>query len=104
MFTDTEPCRDLFFCPRKIVVLTKLMFISLFLFRFGCFALSVEAFLHQKYVFWSNNIFFLSESVLLARHEMSVVCPKHAFMPCWIAVQYVARALHFSASSFLLSR
>ena len=29
----------------------------------------------------------------------SVVCPKHAFMPCWIAAQYVARVLHFCASS-----
>ena len=32
----------------------------------------------------------------------SVICPKHAFMPCWIAAQYVARVLHFSASSLLL--
>ena len=32
---------------------------------------------------------------------MSFVHPKHAFMPCWIAVKYVARVLHFSASSFL---
>ena len=47
----------------------------------------------QKYVFWSNNI--LCES-----HEMSFVHPKHAFMPCWIAVEYVARVLHFSASSY----
>ena len=31
---------------------------------------------------------------------MSFVHPKHAFMPCWIAVEYVARFLHFSASSF----
>ena len=23
-------------------------------------------------------------------HETSVVCPKNALMPCWIAVQYVA--------------
>ena len=32
------------FFPRKIVVLAKLMFISLVLFQFGCFASSVEAF------------------------------------------------------------
>ena len=44
MFTDAKPCSDLFFCPRKIVVLAKLIFISLFLFQFACFALSVEAF------------------------------------------------------------
>ena len=46
-------------------------------------------------------IFFLSESLLLAQHETILLfqCPKHAFMPCWIAVQYVARVLHFSASS-----
>ena len=60
-----------------------------------CFILSAEA-LHMqftaKYVFWSNNI--LCES-----HEMSFVHPKHAFMPCWIAVEYVARVLHYSASS-----
>ena len=31
--------------------------------------------------------------------RQSVVCPKHAFLPCWMAVQYVAR-VHFSASSF----
>ena len=48
------------------------------------------------------QIFFLSESVLLAQHETSVVCPKHSFMPCRIAVQYVARVLHFSASSFII--
>ena len=36
--------------------------------------------------------------------RLNVVCPKHAFMPCWIAaVQYVARGLHFSASSLILS-
>ena len=45
------------------------------------------------------NIFFLCESLLLAHHETSVVCPKHAFMPSWRVVQYVARVLHFSASS-----
>ena len=33
----------------------------------------------------------------------SVICPKHAFaMPCWIAAQYVARVLHFSASLFCI--
>ena len=30
----------------------------------------------------------------------SVICHKHAFMPCWIVAQYLARVLHFSASSF----
>ena len=61
----------------------------------GCFILSVEALQMQftaKYVFWYNNI--LCES-----HEMSFLHPKHAFMPCWIAVEYVARVLNFSASS-----
>ena len=32
----------------------------------------------------------------------SVICPKHAFVPCWIAAQYLAMVLHFSASSFRL--
>ena len=31
----------------------------------------------------------------------SVICPKHVFMPYWIAAQYVARVLHFSAYSLL---
>ena len=42
VFTDTEPV--FFFCPKKIVMLTKLTFISIVLFQFGCFALSVEVF------------------------------------------------------------
>ena len=82
------------------------MLISLFLFQFGCFALSVESFnqftpkvciLVQQYHHLS------SESVLLAQHEVTV-CPKHAFMLCWIAVQYVARVLHFSASTLKNTR
>ena len=28
----------------------------------------------------------------------SIICPKRALMPCWIAARYVARVLHFSAS------
>ena len=44
VFTDNEPV--FFAFPRKIVLLTKLMFVSLVLFQFGCFALSVEAFKH----------------------------------------------------------
>ena len=45
------------------------------------------------------NFFFLSESLLHAQREASVVCSKHAFIPCWRAVQYVARVLYYSASS-----
>ena len=33
-----------FFFSREIVVLAKLVFVSLILFQFGCFILSVEAF------------------------------------------------------------
>ena len=68
VFTDTEPYNDLFFCHRKIVVLAKLMFILSFLFQFGCLALSAEAFnqFTPKVCILVNNIFFLSESVLLA--------------------------------------
>ena len=39
VFTDTELV--LFFFPREIVVFTKLGFILLILFHFGCFALSL---------------------------------------------------------------
>ena len=39
--TDTEP---VFFFPRKVTTLAKLMFITLVLFQFGSFILSVEAF------------------------------------------------------------
>ena len=35
--------------------------------------------------------------VILAKRQSIVVCPMHAFTPCWIAVQYVTRVLHFSA-------
>ena len=97
VFTDTEPV--FLFCPRKIVVLAEPMFISIVLFQFGCFALSVEAF---KW-FISKVCTFCSKNILCGLYEHpSVVCPKHAFMPCWIAVQYVARVLYFSASSFFL--
>ena len=47
-----------------------------------------------KNAFWSNNI-------LCKSHEMNFVHPEHAFMPCWIAVEYVARVPHFNASSFI---
>ena len=56
----------------------------------GSFTYAVHS---KNYVFWSNNI--LCES-----HEMSFVHLIHAFMPCLIAVEYVGRVLHFSASSF----
>ena len=63
-------------------MLAELMFISLVLFQFGCFDLSLETFKqftpkgYTMYVFWSN-------STLCESHEMpsSVVCSKHAFMP-----------------------
>ena len=43
----------------------------------------------------------LSNSILCESCEMpECCCPKHTFTPCWIAVQYVARVLQFSASSF----
>ena len=58
----------------------------------------------KNYVIWSNNILcslaVLPDYILCESHEMSFVQPKHAFMPYWIAVEYVARVLHFSASSF----
>ena len=51
VFTDAEPV--FFFFSRKIIVLAKLVFISLVLFQFGCFTLSVEASeqFTPKYVF-----------------------------------------------------
>ena len=30
-----------------------------------------------------------------------VICPKHAFVSCWIATQYIVRVLHFSTFSFI---
>ena len=48
----------------------------------------------QKYVFWPNNI-------LCKLHEMSFVHPKHAFMPCWIAVQYVLLCSKGSALQYI---
>ena len=44
VFTDTELVIVFFSVLRKIAVPAKLMFISLVLFQFACFALSVEAF------------------------------------------------------------
>ena len=73
-------------------MLAKLMFISLILFWFGCFTLSVEA---------SFQAVYTKSTAISCVNLVSVVCPKHAFMSCWIAVQYVARALHFS--TFILS-
>ena len=87
-----------FFLGRLYCSLNKLMFISLVLFQFGCFALLVKVYisLYQKY-FSCPTISY----VLLCK--TSVVCPKHAFMPCWIAVEYVVRVQHFSASSLLIT-
>ena len=62
-------------------------------FVLGCFILSVEA-LQMQF-----TACILVHNILCESHEMSFVHPKHAFMPCWIAVEYVARVLHFSASS-----
>ena len=78
-------------------MLAKLMFISLVLFRFGCFTLSVEADFQAVYILIQTAI----SCVNRMKHQ-SVVCPKHAFMSsCWIAVQYVARVLHFSAFIYI---
>ena len=51
--------------------------------QFGCFILSVEA---LKSAVHSESMY--SGPTLCESHEMSFVHPKHAFMPCWIAVQY----------------
>ena len=74
-----------------------------FKFQFGCFTLSVEAFkqfipkgctcilVQQYHLYFSVDCFLL--------HKTSVICPKYASMQS--SVQYVARVLHFSASSLL---
>ena len=83
-------------CKHDVTCFISFVPVWLFHFVSGSFTEALQKFygcsLQQKYVFWSNNI--LCES-----HEMSFVHHKHAFMPCWIAVQYVARVPHFSASS-----
>ena len=72
----------------------------LFCFVSGSFQVYTKVMYHSPTIFSFvfMNCFFLCESSLL--------CPKHSVMPCWIVVQYtcIVRVLHFSASSFLLTR
>ena len=113
-----------FFFP-KIVVLVTLMFISLFLFQFGCFAFSVEAFkqftpkvciLVQQYlvcgIAQKGGVFFvLNMNCIHAKLNNSsicsesAVCPKHELYSYQTKSQlnmyYVVRVLHFSASSLI---
>ena len=58
------------FFPKKIVVLTKLMFISLVLFQFGCFAMSVKS-MHSG----------PTVSCVNCAKCWSDVCPIYAFIP-----------------------
>ena len=91
-------------------MLTKLMFISLVLFQFGCFTLSVEAskWLTPKIHEGVDIIIGTPGRLMYSCPTISYVnCAKrvlfvlnmHSCPACWIAAQYVARVLHFSAFS-----
>ena len=73
---------------------------SLVLFQFSCFALFIGSFLEL-----CTKSMYSGPTMSCVNHvkHWSVVCSKHTFMPCWIAVQYVVRVLYFSASSLFIS-
>ena len=75
-------------------MLAKLMFISLVLFTVWQFH-----FVSGNFQTAYAKIMYSSPTISCVNHMkcQSVVCPKRAFMPCWIAV---VRVLHFSVSLF----
>ena len=78
-------------CVCSSVIVYFISFIPVWLFHF--FGGSFQA-VYTKSMYSGPTI-----SCVNRLERWSVICPKNAFMPCWIAAQYVVRVLHFSASS-----
>ena len=74
--------------PRKIVVLAILMFVSLVLFQFGCFFLTVEAFKQS-----TPKLCILSQFISCLNH-----------LKCWNVVVLSMHSYHMLDSSSICSK